>query len=450
MIQNPSASSNPTVSAPRQARRPWAIAIGAIVGLAAVVWFLIRVVPKPSRAAYPCQRAAFPVATTFVLWIAGAMGGWTMADRLGRRLPRLRLAVLVLGLMTVIGFVPWHAIWADTTPNQPVGIARGINPGRVVWSHDPAATLWSGANDGTHWWDPGKTDQAKVDAMFSSDLRSLTSTTSDAAAWDALFHSFNVRRVNGDIGYAQSTRKTIAVKINQNPTNQGNTDYYANDGVSGNANGITASPHPILSLVNSLVAAGVPETNIIISDPTSLNHQWGGPRTIGDSIYNYVHPLRPGVHFVDGVGKQGRELATWPTTDQIVYVPGKGGNETLGTKIAQPFLDAGFIINMAIMKAHGVGDGPTGCFKNHYGVISGQRHGPIYGNTSNYYSNTIEPMGHQELGEKEMLFIMDGLYGSSTANVAPTKWKMAPFNNAWPSSILVSQDAVAIGVRFLE
>jgi MYXO-CTERM domain-containing protein len=276
-------------------------------------------------------------------------------------------------------------------------------------------------------------------------LRSLTSTTSDAAAWDALFHSFNVRRGNGDIGYAQSTRKTIAVKINQNPTNQGNTDYYANDGVSDDANGITASPHLILSLVNSLVAAGVPETNIIISDPTSLNHQWGGPRTIGDSIYKYVHPLHPGVHFVDGVGKQGRELATWPTTDQIVYVPGKGGNETLGTKIAQVFLDAGFIINMAIMKAHHASvDGPTGCFKNHYGVISGQRHGPIYGNASNYYSNTIEPMGHQELGEKEMLFIMDGLYGSSTAQVAPTKWKMAPFNNAWPSSVLMSQDAVAI------
>jgi hypothetical protein len=66
------------VSAPRPARRPWAIAIGAIVGLAAVVWFLIRVVPKPSRASYPCQRAAFPAATTFVLWIAGAMEGWTM------------------------------------------------------------------------------------------------------------------------------------------------------------------------------------------------------------------------------------------------------------------------------------------------------------------------------------------------------------------------------------
>jgi hypothetical protein len=29
-------------------------------GLLALAWFLIRVLPKPSRATYPCQRAAFP------------------------------------------------------------------------------------------------------------------------------------------------------------------------------------------------------------------------------------------------------------------------------------------------------------------------------------------------------------------------------------------------------
>ena len=98
---------------------------------------------------------------------------------------------------------------------------------------------------------------------------------------------------------------------------------------------------------------------------------------------------------------------------------------------------------MAIMKSHN--DGPTGCFKNHYGAISGQRHGPIYGNgTPNYYANTIEPMAHQELGQKEMLFINDALYGSSTPNADPTKWKIAPFNNGWPSSVFMSQDPVAI------
>jgi hypothetical protein len=32
----------------------------AFSGALAVIWFLVRVIPKPSRASYPCQRAAFP------------------------------------------------------------------------------------------------------------------------------------------------------------------------------------------------------------------------------------------------------------------------------------------------------------------------------------------------------------------------------------------------------
>jgi len=50
-------------------RRSWIYLIGA----AALIWFIIRVIPKPSRAAYPCQRAAFPLASAFVIWISGAL-----------------------------------------------------------------------------------------------------------------------------------------------------------------------------------------------------------------------------------------------------------------------------------------------------------------------------------------------------------------------------------------
>ena len=43
------------------------------IGFAALVWFLIRVIPKPSRAAYPCQQAAFPFASAFVIWLTGIL-----------------------------------------------------------------------------------------------------------------------------------------------------------------------------------------------------------------------------------------------------------------------------------------------------------------------------------------------------------------------------------------
>lgn len=45
--------------------------ISFILGAIALVWFLIRVIPKPQRANYPCQRAAFPIASAFVIWITG-------------------------------------------------------------------------------------------------------------------------------------------------------------------------------------------------------------------------------------------------------------------------------------------------------------------------------------------------------------------------------------------
>lgn len=45
--------------------------ISIFLGIVALVWFLIRVIPKPQRANYPCQRAAFPIASAFVIWIIG-------------------------------------------------------------------------------------------------------------------------------------------------------------------------------------------------------------------------------------------------------------------------------------------------------------------------------------------------------------------------------------------
>src|SRR5512143_2985095 len=56
-------------------RRKWGWASWALpfAGLVSLLWFLIRVVPKPSRAAYPCQRAAFPIASAFVVWLTAVI-----------------------------------------------------------------------------------------------------------------------------------------------------------------------------------------------------------------------------------------------------------------------------------------------------------------------------------------------------------------------------------------
>ena len=42
-----------------------------VIGFLSLFWFLIRVIPKPSRATYPCMRATAPLASSFVIWLIG-------------------------------------------------------------------------------------------------------------------------------------------------------------------------------------------------------------------------------------------------------------------------------------------------------------------------------------------------------------------------------------------
>ena len=69
------------------------------------------------------------------------------------------------------------------------------------------------------------------------------------------------------------------------------------------------------------------------------------------------------------------------------------------------------------------------------------------------YMTFTDYIAHKDLGQKTMLFLIDGLYGSEKVNGAPSgKWKMEPFGGNWPCSLFASQDPVAIdavGIDFL-
>ena len=39
------------------------------VGIASLIWFLVRVIPKPSRATYPCMKAAAPIMSGFIVYL---------------------------------------------------------------------------------------------------------------------------------------------------------------------------------------------------------------------------------------------------------------------------------------------------------------------------------------------------------------------------------------------
>jgi hypothetical protein len=45
-----------------------------VLGFISVIWFLLRVIPKPSRITYPCQRMAAANAVAFITWLLGQSG----------------------------------------------------------------------------------------------------------------------------------------------------------------------------------------------------------------------------------------------------------------------------------------------------------------------------------------------------------------------------------------
>ena len=59
----------------------------------------------------------------------------------------------------------------DDGPNQPIGKALGVKPGRVVWAWDPEATNENCKNkfDTQDWfWNPENTNQKVVSKMVSN------------------------------------------------------------------------------------------------------------------------------------------------------------------------------------------------------------------------------------------------------------------------------------------
>ena len=73
-----------------------------VLGIGSTIWFLIRVIPKPSRAGYPCMKAAAPVMSGFVLYLL-ALGGSAMLFK--RTFSKLRQARYFAASVAFFGFI---------------------------------------------------------------------------------------------------------------------------------------------------------------------------------------------------------------------------------------------------------------------------------------------------------------------------------------------------------
>ncbi len=449
----------------------WTKVIIPLIGAGSLIWFLIRVIPKPSRASYPCMRVAAPLASGFVLWILGLAGSITAFSRMKSMFAQSSYLRGILFLIIGVGFTFLTLsqssldTFADTQDevviaNNPIGDAKGINPGRVVWVWNPDATNENCTNsyngDGVGndyddgWFLNKNNNQVEIDKMLSASILELTGERNDYEAWDKMFRYFNENKYNISSGYEGG--QTVFIKTNATSTwgygytwgnitsdfNKNENNYYAI---------AETSPQLILSLLRQLINVyGIPEEMISVGDPMKFlyNH-----------CYDLWHSEFPNVHYVQQISGSGREQVQ-PTSLPVIKYSDKGKVLSVtADKIYKAMNDADYLINVPTMKAHARA-GITLFAKNHFGshsrssaehlhpgLVSPDDNGAVRTETG-MYRTQVDLMGHERLGGNTVFFLLDALYSGSEAVDPPTKWDMTPFNGDWTSSIFLSQDPVAI------
>jgi hypothetical protein len=413
------------------------------------------------------------MASAFVTYLLGLATSLFAMTRIKMHWKNARYWAMTGFLIIAIvgGFVLFQAdqppVYADSSyldvPNTPIGSARGIFPGRVVWARNPNATNENCGNSsfGDAFYLPKNTNMDIVNGMVQSSILNLTGKSSIRDAWDALFLYFNVKKGKGAVGY--QTGEKIFIKTN----GIGSTVV---DSSNHNITDLTSyveartSPQPVLALLRGLINEyGIPQENISVGDPM---------RDIQNEYWDIWHKEFPSVKYICHKGGQGRTLAVKGAKASVFYSD-KGtvlrsgswsdmsvGNPEYKDTLYTVIEEADYLIYVGALKVHeragvtliGKCDFGSHVRSNamhlHMGLVNPDGFSPAGNKNSrfgyNKYRVLVDLMGHKKLGGNAMLYVVDGLWGGAGANLKPVKFKIALFNNDWPSSIFMSQDPIAL------
>jgi hypothetical protein len=448
-----------------------------LTGITATLWFLFRVIPKPSRATYPCQRAAFPLAAGFVLWMISILTFKPAIVKIKAVFFHRPLIGRLFTMFFISGYLIWtvslfsssgvaetidpeyHYKFLPVESNQPFGDAKGVFPGRVVWAHNPKATKWQGnwKVDSDQWWLDKNTDQQLVEDMLNKTIIELTGEKKLKEAWAKIFKYYN-KKSQGLDNVTYKPGEVIAIKVNV-------TNTY---GPNKTNNYTEVSPQIVLALIRQLVnKAGVAQKDIFIYDskdfafPFMLTKVWNefkDVRFVQSKEPEEKQPKNPAYG-----NYQGLEATVWMKV--ITYSKGEYNQ---ACNMPKQVFDATYLINLAVLKAHSypyntMEDGDAGhtgvslCGKNHFGSIQGPSElhkaiNPSNEAVPNAYSPLVDLAASPNLGAKTILYLIDGLYAGRKWRTYPLHFPNAPFNNTmvpyenttWPATVLASLDGVAI------
>jgi len=419
-----------------------------ISGIICIIWFLVRVLPKPDRIRYPCQQMSMSIGITYItfwsiIWGSLFFGVGLWVKRIKNKTIAyapvfLVLCVLVFSITSNVYAVNFLEkddveIW-EPIPNQPIGVPTGFNPGRVVWVWDPDATE---KNLNGFWWEDNNNNQEVIDEMVSNGIKNLAGENIEGNAWDKLFEYINNKNGKGDIGYTPGEK--IAIKVNLN-------NCWQPLSVIINDNERDASPYVVRSLLDQLInVVGIKQEDITVYDASRPMVNWFYNRVYYES-YPSLKPVPryPNVNFVDSKGiLKGRDKAE-PSSTLVYFSEGPCEYRTLPTCVA----DADYLINMPLLKRHPIQNGVTLSGKNFFGswieevapIHNYHQSGLIMGNPA----PQVELLSHKDLGGKTVLFLGDGLFATKIDHSTIDKFSMEPFNDDWTNSLFFSQDPIAM------
>ncbi len=459
-----------------------------LMGIIATVWFLIRVIPKPQRATYPCMKVAAPIMSNFVIWLMTVTTSVFAFKKAGKYFRSTKIIMGMLFLLLAAGAgmisVVMHAKKSyayqynheeDFVPNEPVGVARGIFPGRVVWVWDPDATNenQTGTDDGEievsenddYYFLRKNNDQTVIDTMMSRAVRELTGAPTVAVAWDSLFRYHNRKKYGSSDPYLEGQK--IFIKINATSIIQGDGGHDWSTWGPGlvkykptwmdRPDIVETTPQVVLAVLNELInEAGVRQEDIYVGDPM---------KNVYKHLFDMWKEEFPGINVLGNdllfSGLDLEALGRVPVRigGEDIFYSDKGHvmKDAVSDHLYKIFEEADYVINIAALKAHARA-GVTLCAKNHFGsqtresaehlhpgLVADPDDQPV---RTNYgmYRVQVDIMGHELLGGNTMLFMVDALYSGMEGwtDAYPVKWSMSPFNNDFTSSIFLSQDGVAL------
>lgn len=333
-----------------------------------VFWFALRVIPKPSRILYPCQRTTLTLIFA-KLGIGVGATCLTLTKFAKQKLVKL-LIIAVLLTHLCLPFVIGGYYQIRYLIISHGRIQCEISNNKVIRVRSNDAANWDFSTG--YYWE--YVNQSAVNRMVEEGVKAFTNTSNEQTAWQIILSNYT----SGD---------TVGIKINGN-------DFW-----NSRLDEINTLPQVINAVVKGLKSIGVPESDIWVIEPSD-----GRNRYFYDYYYDTINALYPDVSLLDN---DDVSFGTYP--ELRVSFP-----YTSDHYITDQMYEIDHLIMIPIVKAITPIWGVTGAIKIMQGNIEspGDFHGTL-ARTSADNPNVLMYQNPHVIG-KVRLIVGDGLFGTWT------------------------------------